>query len=371
MANNAVPTFVHFASIEQLRHMLKYLPGIFADGTVPDRLMFRGTVKLHGTHADLVKMYGNTTAEDYIVQSRNRILTPESDNVGCARFFRDRDPAVEALFALVEAALAAQGRPPPSSDVVIAGEFCGGSIQPIVALCKLPKMFVVFAVRVDGAWVDMGADGFADVRLERHGIYNVMQFRTFSVVLETDNPDPARADMDRLTAEVDRECPVALEIGSVLVRDGRLTVKGGLTVEEALRGPGEGIVWTCPDHPNENRLWFKTKGDAHHTVPEKMTRNQKTSGVTLTAARANGVADLLERCLHDGRMRQGLEHLFETGRPVALGPSLQAFAMWVTDDLLKEEADAIEDSELHPEAVRAAGKGKAIAWFKAHVTASS
>lgn len=63
---------------------------------------------------------------------------------------------------------------------------------------------------------------------------------------------------------------------------------------------------------------------------------------------------------------QGLERLVEAGRPMAL-PSLPFFVTWVVEDLVREEADTIAESELPLGEVRRAASRSTAAWFKGHV----
>ena len=63
-------TLTHpFPSIEAFRHLSKQVGYVFHDQTVPETLEFLGTVKLHGTHADIMYENGAIT-----VQSRNRLI---------------------------------------------------------------------------------------------------------------------------------------------------------------------------------------------------------------------------------------------------------------------------------------------------------
>ena len=217
----------------------------------------------------------------------------------------------------------------------------------------------------------MGKNGISDISLEDKLIFNIMRFKIFHIILDLSKVEEAQAEMERLTSEVDRECPVSLEIGDMLIRGGRLKKKG----TEAVKGPGEGIVWTCPEHPNLTGLWFKTKGESHCSglspsaaSGTALSPADGLAKVSLAVERASGVTELLDRCLRDARMRQGLEFLAEMGRPIAL-TSLPAFISWVVEDLLKEERDTIQDSGLKADEVRKAAKARATAWFKEHVAA--
>jgi len=110
---------VSFPSIRKLSDVIKDVPYIFK-GDVPTELTFLGTIKLHGTHADIVlHSDGNI-----VIQSRHRILTIYSDNSGCAHFFENRRERLRLLFDSINT-----GFDETEFPIVIAGEFCGKGIQ--------------------------------------------------------------------------------------------------------------------------------------------------------------------------------------------------------------------------------------------------
>ena len=125
------PVHTKFQSIEQFRKIVTSINKKYRHEKLKPVLRFQGTVKLHGTHGDIVRKDDMTWC-----QSRNKVVTPgkQSDNYGFAAFMGER--GLEVLFKQIKA--------PQGSTVMIAGEFCGGDIQDNVALSKLPKMFVIF-----------------------------------------------------------------------------------------------------------------------------------------------------------------------------------------------------------------------------------
>ena len=277
-------------------------------------LTFRGTVKLHGTHADVF--------HDSRVQSRTRVLSLASDNDGCARFFSERTGALSRVFDLLAERVGTR-------ELMIAGEFCGRGIQSKVAVCKLPRMFVAFGVwRIDtDAWLDFEqVHGAIDDR--ENGIFNVCMSRRFEVVVDLGDPGPAMKVVDELTRDVDAECPFAAALG--------------------VKGAGEGIVWTCEESPTSSRLWFKSKGRTHVTP---IARPEGGS--------TNVMQDLLAPMMTVERMRQGVEHVRDLCRK-----NIGAFSEWVVDDVMKEEADVFEAHEVDARDVRKAVKAAACAWFK-------
>ena len=126
-----------------------------------------GTIKLHGTHADMV-----VKGDEIQFQSRNRMdLTLENDNIDFVKFAQPLKSEILALRDLYITRY--QSLNPgttllPEMPLIIAGEWCGSGIQKKVAITKLPKHFVIVSVQVNGAWIlDMD---YKDIANESVGI---------------------------------------------------------------------------------------------------------------------------------------------------------------------------------------------------------
>jgi hypothetical protein len=310
-----------------------------------------------------------------VVQSRNRVLTVDADNDGCARFFAERAPAVRELLARAAALVQAEmplwpcadasadadgysstdeapGHPEGAADegVMIAGEFCGRGVQSKVAICRLPLMFVALAVRrgTRWPWIDLGTSGTSGAGLcnglEAQGFHCITDFPTYALQVDLSSPEAALEEAQRLTLEIDRECPVALQLS------------GG-----TVRGPGEGIVWTSVERPHSTRLWFKTKGPTHTAPGPPKQHPSMPGGRTAATALAASVVP-------EWRLEQGVAYLREMG--LASGGTevsvkdIPAFVRWVTDDAFREERDAIGDSGVPPTEVRRAISMLACSYLK-------
>lgn len=178
-----------------------------------------GTVKLHGTHADMV-----IDAKDAIgFQSRNQTdLQPEKDNEGFATF---ANPLKQDILALKNAYISRYRALNPSTPlettypVVIAGEFCGGKIQKKVALLQLKKQFVIVSVNVNDTWLP--DDEYGDIHDESIGIYNISRAGFFYRTLQLQNPAESEAEINTLVKQVKRsartlEPSESLGLGRVL-----------------------------------------------------------------------------------------------------------------------------------------------------------
>ena len=150
-----------YPHIKSMRNLPREIPNF---PFLPDELNYVGTVKIHGTNASIVRNPDNT----FTFQSRNREITPERDNAGFAAA-ASKWP-LSSLFAKINS---------PGTKVVLYGEWAGTGVQTGVAICKLNKFWILFDVKIDDMYQDMTS--FAHVYDDRYRIFNVHQFKTYSV----------------------------------------------------------------------------------------------------------------------------------------------------------------------------------------------
>ena len=258
------------------------------ESTVPQSIPFIGTVKLHGTHADIL-----VDAFDHITyQSRNRIdITPESDNQGFAAFCASRGPRIKRLFASVRE----RWRELHASDklgdgsIVLAGEWIGQNVPRGVAISQLSRRFVVCGIQINGVWEPM--ERYVDIADEEAAIVNISRGGFYHLDLELAD-DGARfmEAAKKLTLEVEASCPFGRAMG--------------------VEGPGEGIVWVpAPSSvlPNTAALWLKTKGE--HFAATNSMPNILPDHVD---RRARAKAFAAAACTKS-RLEQGWQYLEEMG----------------------------------------------------------
>ncbi|CAF1184062.1 unnamed protein product [Rotaria sordida] len=227
-------------------------------------LKFVGTVKLHGTNAAIVYQQDR----GYWLQSRHNIITPLKDNLGFAQamdplakeFFFDRilfdHPVIHEYYQR-------------GCSIVIYGEWCGGNIQNNVAISGLPKMFVIFKVRIvdtvaaidenesdddndqseketapNNAKFWLEPNQWSDIRWSERSIYNIFDFPTYEIEIDFNQPELSQNRLAEITKAVERQCPVGIHFNK--------------------QGIGEGIVWTEWTR-SQGRLAFKVKGIEHST----------------------------------------------------------------------------------------------------------
>jgi len=290
-------------------------------------LEFHGTVKLHGTQGAVVAdSYGNVH-----YQSRKNIVTPEKDNAGFAFFCSQRQEAFDEYFQKIRLEFDNLTK---NSSISIYGEFCGGNIQKGVAINGLPKMFVIFGIKVSpddeekaAFWID-----HKDVIVSNpeKDIYNIEDFQTWDIEIDFDDKvklAEAQNEMLRLTTLVGDECPVGKAFG-----------KSGI---------GEGIVWCHLE--NGERLVFKTKDERHSKSKVKVpkvvdvelekTKKEFVEKYACTESRLNQMWTEIVHSVHNGN--EDLMEMKDMGQYLRL----------IHQDVIKENSEEMSQMGLEPKSV--------------------
>lgn len=297
-------------------------------------LNFRGSVKMHGTNAAVV-----FTPEGIVFQSRERVLTSESDNAGFCNHMMAHGNVLRTIASKIEKQ---EGLSPAlDNTIAIFGEWCGGNVQKGVALNGLPKMFVAFSVQINGEWIDI--NDFPWLTDSSANIYNVGQFEQYAMTIDFERPEIAQNELGAITMAVEARCPVAAQFDNI--------------------GTGEGVVWRCVENPSSD-LWFKVKGEKHSASQVK----------TLAAVDVEAVAavrDFVTMSVTEQRLEQGLQNLLnEQQKPFAMS-SVGDFIRWVYGDVIKEESDTIAASGFDPKKLGSPISQACKRWYveKLNVTA--
>lgn len=255
---------------------------------------FKGTVKLHGTNASVVRYKDRL---EY--QSRERVLTTKDDNMGFAIEMSKKN--LDFLFEGVEY----------ENYVAIFGEWCGAGVAKKVAVSQLPKMFVIFGVKIDDVWVDT-----LNRSDEGQRIFDVNSFETYDIEIDFNTPEDALDRLSEITLNVEGECPVGKHFGVV--------------------GNGEGVVWIGK---LDTEYRFKVKGDKH-----KVTREKKI--VSIDVEEMKNVEEFVSNTVTENRLEQCLTHLRLNVAPILNQTHTTNFIQWMIRDISKEEKDTIVKNNL-------------------------
>ncbi len=311
-----------------------------------DPMPIVGTVKLHGTHADIL-IYKDDTI---VFQSRNVTgLSSAKDNQGFATTMSQKSKVLLRLRDLYISRwrqLNPDSIIDPSHPVLIAGEWIGSGIQKNVAIAKLSKRFVIISVNINGEW--QNDTTYAGISLPNHDIYNIARAGIFNATFYPDDIARTVSDLEPVAEQVAAQCPFALTFG--------------------ISGPGEGLVWKPVPRPyNSNSdLWFKTKGGPFKPTfarPPKKTMSFDT--IEEKRQQAEAVAKVW---CSEQRMEQGWDVLREKGVQRNI-KTLGEYLKWVQRDILTEEAGYIKQYAVGEGALRIEIGKIAKPWFLKRVQA--
>lgn len=149
------------------------------------------------------------------------------------------------------------------------------------------------------------------------GIYCIYDFPTFDAIIDFENPHEIQNVLNRMTDEVEEECPVGKAFG--------------------VSGIGEGIVWRCIEEGySDSGYWFKVKGAKHSKSKVKTSAN-------VDVEKINNIKELAERLAHNGRLEQAFQAIFGINGEADI-KRMGEVIQWVMKDIFKEEIDVIAAS---------------------------
>ena len=317
---------IKFPSIDQYRQAIKNVQSWSKYHNIPTpSLVVEGTVKIHGTNAGLVRAVGGGKI---VAQSRERVLSVESDNAGFALWADANATFLHVLFDEIE-----RVTKPTSGFVQVFGEWAGGNIQKGVGVNGLPKFLVVFGIRISEdaepqIWEPR--EVFEEVfgSWTHPDVYHKYQFKTWELTIDFDNPALVQNEMVELTNHVEADCPVA--------RFFKPDAEPNSLV-------GEGIVWTLKKRGEHEGIQlphvaWKCKGEKHSVSKVRTTAMVDTE-------KMNSVAEFVEYAVTENRLKQMFEKMTELGHPIDQSQT-GTFIKLVQADVLKEETDTMVASNL-------------------------
>ncbi len=287
-------------------------------------LAYEGTVKLHGGNLSICIHPDGS----YNCQSRERVITEESDCYGFARWVNNLPGHVLNTF---------YDQITDTGSIVLYGEWVGKGINNKAAITQLPeKSWFIFAARlVDGEeerWVNIeNLMTPNDLR-----IYNIYQFKTYRINIDFENHGESVNKLNEITAEVEKCCPVAKDLG--------------------INGIGEGVVWKCIEPGWESsKYWHKVKGADHAGSAVKIL-------AAVDVEKMKSINDFVDKHVNEERLMQSWNWLAENKKEQT-EKSTGDFIRWVHEDVLKEESDELEASGLTKKDLGSVLSRKARGWF--------
>ena len=311
-----------------------------------DPIPITGTVKLHGTHADILISPPPTST--ITLQSRNNPnLLPTADNYGFAAFMSTKRTTllhIRDQFLARWRSLNPNDELDTSIPVTIAGEWIGPGIQKHVAIANLSKRFVIISAKINGSWVS--DESYAEIEAPTDDIYNISRGGFYHSTLDPSNPQRTISELEQLAEKLAAQCPFAASFG--------------------ITGEGEGLVWKLDPYASDPTLWFKTKGGRFKPT---FVPPPKALPASMEEKRRVGV-ELAQAWCGELRMEQGWDYLREKG--VSRGMrGIGEFLKWVQVDILAEEKGYIREHEVDEGMLRQGIIGVAKPWFLKRVASGT
>ena len=253
--------------------------------------------------------------------SRNNMIKPGKDNAGSAMFVHAKSEAFETIFQNIAEHYDIDL---DNNSIYIWGEWAGKGIQSGVGISELPKSYYIFACKVnpndpeiEEYWVDENLDFIQD---NDNLIFNINQFKKYDIEIDFENPQLSQNKMIELMEEVEKECPVAKQLGID-------------------NGVGEGIVFKFT-YANSRHV-FKVKGEKHAGKSKvKVLKPIDEAYHKLTN-------EIAEKVTPVWRLEQIYQNVFDTlnggkGDIKKTGEFLKAMFA----DIIKEELDLLAENGL-------------------------
>lgn len=345
--------FISFGSIEQFRNVIKKVqktaqyfgqdendePIIDHNAPIP-KVSVTASEKIHGTNGSVC--YSNH--DEFWIQTRNNIITPEKDNAGCAFFCKNN---IELWKSIIFDLAIEYDVDLDKNIISIFFEWAGGSIQKNSACTGLDKRAVVFQhfkvspldpsetecatwheTKINNLWIECKV----------HNIYNIMNFKTWEFEIDFEQPLLSQNKMiEIVSSEVEPNSPAGKSMG-----------KDGNT--------GEGIVVTFLYKDSLQR--FKVKGEKHSKSKVKTLKPIDEEKEKVKIEFANYACS-------PGRLEQAWQTVFGIDNEIQ-EPDVKLtgdFLRAVMHDVIKEESDIMTEKGLEPKMVGSVISKIARTWF--------
>jgi len=301
---------------------------IFDDTKELPVVEFQGVVKLHGTNSAICFYNPNGS---FYCQSRENIINEVKDNAGFAHWVNKEGYKIwDNIKELKVSSLSV------IKDIVVFGEWVGGSIQKGVALNELSKRFVIFGLKViyeddTTEWLDSSLiDEMPEIN-----VYNIARIPTYDIEVDLARPDKAIEKMMQMVEEVENECPFAKSFG--------------------VSGIGEGLVFR-----QKGEYGF---GNSYKVKGEKHSKSKIKKLPTVDVVKMDNLQQAVETHIHEDRLQQIYDKIVLTEAD-KVPQNIGIFIQNLIADAWDEEGDSIRASDISRKEFGAATSKVAARWFQ-------
>lgn len=270
-------------------------------------LKFKGTIKLHGSNGGICY----TPDTGVVAQKRSSLIDPDNltAHFGFNQFVQvSQKIAIETLMDKLWFKYCTT-----NEQITLYGEYAGKGIQKGVGISEGEKAFYVFDCKVYNPttdtefWVDI-----SNTKFEIENVYNIHDFTTFTMDIDFNNPGMSQNDLISYTNDVEKQCPVAGQLGHV--------------------GIGEGVVWTT--YWNGDKYIMKVKGEKHSTSKVKKL-------ASIDPEVLKNIGEFIDYACTANRIEQGIQETGATEKKDT--PDL---LRWVANDIISEEDNELRANNL-------------------------
>ena len=304
--------------LENIFYIREHAPNWLEDAT---SIPLVGTVKLHGTHNDIV-IHANNTIQ---LQSRNvAVLSLKNDPFSFTKTMLPLRPEILQLKGRIHARFC-ERNPGVEIEVqhplIIAGEWIGPGVQKNCAVSELKeRIFVIISISINARW--QPDEDYADISNSKVGIYHVSRGGWYkrSIPLGTiEEMEASLKTLQPLADQVEKECPFAKTFGKI--------------------GQGEGIVFkpTLGRLGEDARFWLKVKGPLATGGGPRVRK--VLSGAEMEAAEL--AKTFAESVMTEPRLEQGWGYLKEM-QIERSKKNVGRFLKWLCGDIEVEERGEIK-----------------------------
>jgi len=282
---------------------------IYEESTKPI-LKFTGTIKLHGTNA----MVYYTPKEGICAGKRTSGLDPKqlTAHMGFNQFVQvvKKEYFTELLADLYSRLC----KDTEYNQIIIYGEWAGKGIQKGIGIAEIDKSFYVFDCKI----VNTNTDTFEWITLTtlpalpEEKVYLITDFPTYEIEIDFNNPGLSQNKLIELTTEVEKECPVAKQLG--------------------INGIGEGIVWKT--EWNDERFIFKVKGAKHSATKCKTLASVNPETI-------KNIQSFVDYVCTENRIEQGIQETNAKEKK-----DMPNLLRWIANDIISEENDTLQANGL-------------------------
>jgi ferritin len=297
-------------------------------------LNYKGYIKIDGTNCAII----NTPDNSLLYQSRSRPISIKDDHYGFS-YFCDIEVKYDDWIQFFGSVSVNIPEGYENGDIIAYGEWCGPKIQKGIGLSKLPeKAFIIFGIKValseeDYVWLDLEALK----AIKPHArVHMITEFPSTEITIDFTTPQAVVGKLIEETNKVEADCPVAKQLG--------------------VEGSGEGLVWHCTNTDfQHHKYWFKVVGERH-------SRNRVKNIVQVDPEQVKNENEFVHLVITENRLMQGVHVLEEMGIPLEK-KSTPHFLKWMYADVIKEEQDIIDVSEVDPKRIGKLINARSKEWW--------